>query len=87
MRMDAGKADNNKRRPQRTETEPVKDAPPVVSPQSVPVTVTRVETEGDDNPIPDDLSEISDDPDDILNREDVSILFKRLVVYVVMSYT
>lgn len=32
----------------------------------------RLDPEADDKPIPDDLSEISDDPDDILNREDVS---------------
>lgn len=68
MRMDL-RGDGNKRRPQRNEPEPTaKDTAPI---PSAPANTSRTETEIDDKPIPDDLSEISDDPDDILNREDM----------------
>lgn len=60
---------NDKRRGARSELESnPKETPPSTQPQAPP---PRQEAEVDDKPIPDDLSEISDDPDDILNREDV----------------
>lgn len=71
MRMDLGRGDGNKRRGPRNEPEPPpKDTPPPA--QTPAVATARQETEVDEKPIPDDLSEISDDPDDILDREDVS---------------
>lgn len=73
MRMDMN------RRGQRSEAPAPpaeKEAPP---PTSAPVAPVRADTD-DDKPIPDDLSEISDDPDDILNREDVSIYNYILVI-------
>lgn len=72
MRMDL-RGEGNKRRPPRNEPEQsAKETPP--STQTAPAAAPRPEVEVDDKPIPDDLSEISDDPDDILNREDVSII-------------
>lgn len=71
MRMDMGRGD--KRRGPRNDPEPsAKETPPPT--QVAPIAPPRQEPEIDDKPIPDDLSEISDDPDDILNREDVSWL-------------
>lgn len=70
MRMDLNRGDNKRRGP-RNEPEPAaKETPPPA--QTPSATAPRPEAEVDDKPIPDDLSEISDDPDDILNREDVS---------------
>ncbi|KAH9639873.1 hypothetical protein HF086_015724 [Spodoptera exigua] len=69
MRMDLARGDGNKRRAPRNEPEPTaKETPPAT--QAPPTAPPRPEAEVDDKPIPDDLSEISDDPDDILNRED-----------------
>lgn len=71
MRMDLARGDGNKRRAPRNEPEQTaKEIPPAT--QTAPTAPPRQEAEIDDKPIPDDLSEISDDPDDILNREDVS---------------
>lgn len=65
---------DNKRRPARAEAEPAaKETPPPAPAPAAP----GKEPEPDD-PIPDDLSEISDDPDDILNREDVSAINKKI---------
>ncbi|XP_028166734.1 zinc finger CCCH domain-containing protein 13-like isoform X1 [Ostrinia furnacalis] len=70
MRMDVGRGDGNKRRMPRNDPDPPsKNTPPPA--QSATVT-SRPEADVDDKPIPDDLSEISDDPDDILNREDMA---------------
>lgn len=69
--MDLLRGEGGKRRGPRNEPEQtVKEAPP--STQTTSSVPPRSEAEVDDKPIPDDLSEISDDPDDILNREDVS---------------
>ncbi|XP_050670430.1 uncharacterized protein DDB_G0284459-like isoform X1 [Leptidea sinapis] len=65
-RMDHGRNDGNKRRGPRNEQEPVKE----IAAQAVTTAVTE-EADIDEKPIPDDLSEISDDPDDILEREDM----------------
>lgn len=65
--MDHGRNENKRRAP-RNETE-TKEAPP-----STQVAAASEEPEADDKPIPDDLSEISDDPDDILDRDDVIFL-------------
>lgn len=66
--MDHGRNDNKRRAP-RNEPEPsVKESIPAAQSVNAP----PEETDVDDKPIPDDLSEISDDPDDILEREDVS---------------
>ena len=71
MRMDLARGEANKRRPPRNEPEQIpKETPPAT--QTATTAPPRQEAEVDDKPIPDDLSEISDDPDDILNREDVS---------------
>lgn len=71
MRMDLVRGEGGKRRAPRNEPEQtVKETPP--STQTASSAPPRSEAEVDDKPIPDDLSEISDDPDDILNREDVS---------------
>lgn len=52
---------------------PAQPAAAAVRPATAPVrSDAGAGAEVDDKPIPDDLSEISDDPDDILNREDVS---------------
>lgn len=64
--MDHGRNDPNKRRAPRNETETKEAVPSTSQP-----TVTAEDQEADDKPIPDDLSEISDDPDDILDRDDV----------------
>lgn len=66
MRMDMGRVD--KRRPQPRPEPEILQEPVSVPPQTV--LQNRQEPE-DEKPIPDDLSEISDDPDDILNREDM----------------
>ncbi|XP_063376543.1 zinc finger CCCH domain-containing protein 13-like [Cydia fagiglandana] len=58
MRMDM----RDKRRPQRLEPEAGAKEAAAAAPR---------DADADDKPIPDDLSEISDDPDDILNREDM----------------
>lgn len=71
MRIDVSRGDVNKRRPIRNESEPAtKETPPPVQPSA---TTPRQENEIEDKDksIPDDLSEISDDPDDILNQEDM----------------
>lgn len=74
MRMDLGRGEGNKRRGARNEPEPpAKETPPPAQAVSAP---PRQETDVDDKPIPDDLSEISDDPDDILNREDVCLYLR-----------
>ncbi|XP_037976761.2 zinc finger CCCH domain-containing protein 13 isoform X1 [Plutella xylostella] len=66
VRMDS--RTDNKRRPARAEAEPAaKETPPPAPAPAAP----GKEPEPDD-PVPDDLSEISDDPDDILNREDMA---------------
>ncbi|KAL4712841.1 hypothetical protein ACJJTC_011911 [Scirpophaga incertulas] len=68
IRMDS-RGDGNKRRGPRNDSEvPPKETQP--APAQMAATTSRQETE--ENPIPDDLSEISDDPDDILNREDMA---------------
>lgn len=66
--------EGNKRRPPRNEPEAAakEPAPAAQSAQAAAVVPPRTDADVDDKPIPDDLSEISDDPDDILNREDVS---------------
>lgn len=70
MRMDHGRNDGSKRRAPRNETEPVaKETPPPVQPAPA---APPEEIDGDEKPVADGLSEISDDPDDILEREDVS---------------
>lgn len=59
----------NKRRPPRNDPQTAeKQTPSPAQPAAAP---PRQETDVEDKPIPDDLSEISDDPDDILDREDV----------------
>ncbi|XP_049879549.1 zinc finger CCCH domain-containing protein 13-like [Pectinophora gossypiella] len=59
----------NDRRGPRNEASPAaKETPPPAQTATAP---PRQEAEVDDKPIPDDLSEISDDPDDILNRDDM----------------
>lgn len=71
MRMELGRNDSSKRRGQRNDPEPtVKESLPPAASATAPS--TQEETEVEDKPVPDDLSEISDDPDDILEREDVS---------------
>lgn len=86
MRMDMSRGDGNKRRLPRNDPEPPsKNTPPPAQP--APATSTRTDTEIDDKPIPDDLSEISDDPDDILNREDVScVMVIKLFVLILLHY-
>lgn len=69
--MDLARGDGNKRRPPRNEPEQTAKETPTAT-QTAPAAPSRQEAEIEDKPIPDDLSEISDDPDDILNREDVS---------------
>lgn len=73
MRMDVVRGEGNKRgRAPRNEAEQTaKETPP--PPQTTSTAPPRPDADIDDKPIPDDLSEISDDPDDILNREDVSV--------------
>lgn len=68
MRMDM-RGESNKRRPPRNEPDSTQKDIPTTS-QPAPAAAPRAD-EVDDKAIPDDLSEISDDPDDILNREDV----------------
>ncbi|KAM3964594.1 LOW QUALITY PROTEIN: uncharacterized protein ACR2FA_000981 [Aphomia sociella] len=72
MRMDLGRGDGNKRRQPRIEPEPPAKETPPPPPQPAVTAPARQETEADDKTIPDDLSEISDDPDDILEREDMA---------------
>ncbi|XP_037301570.1 zinc finger CCCH domain-containing protein 13-like [Manduca sexta] len=68
VRMDMSRGDGKRRG--RNELEPsAKETPPPVQAASIP---SRQDIDIDDKPIPDDLSEISDDPDDILNREDMA---------------
>lgn len=70
--MDHGRNEGNKRRAPRNETETTKE---LVAPSTqATATAPPEEQEADDKPIPDDLSEISDDPDDILEREDVRFI-------------
>lgn len=66
MRLDVDRGD--KRRNVRNE--PDQSSKDTGHPQTSTAS-TRQETEIEEKPIPDDLSEISDDPDDILNREDM----------------
>lgn len=71
MRMDLNRGDGNKRRVARVESDTPAKETASPAPQPVVVAPARQDTENDDKPIPDDLSEISDDPDDILEREDM----------------
>lgn len=76
MRMD------HKRRgpPRNDPVAPEKQTPSPALPAAAAPAKTETNAETDDKPIPDDLSEISDDPDDILNREDVSAYFSNMKI-------
>ncbi|XP_013182926.2 zinc finger CCCH domain-containing protein 13 [Amyelois transitella] len=69
MRMDMGRGDGKRRMARNEPPEAaVKHTPPPAQTAAAPA---RTDTDVEDKPIPDDLSEISDDPDDILERDDM----------------
>lgn len=81
MRMDHKRRGAPRTEPPAAEKQAPPAAPPAAAPPAAPALAAapapaapRADPADDDKPIPDDLSEISDDPDDILNREDVSSL-------------
>ncbi|XP_041970188.1 zinc finger CCCH domain-containing protein 13-like [Aricia agestis] len=68
-RLDHNRSEGNKRRAPRNESQ---DTSTKEAPSATHNATMSEDQDEEDKPIPDDLSEISDDPDDILEREDMA---------------